>query len=144
MIGPFRGSYAFLSNFHPCRFYWAGRQWPTVEHVYQAAKCETLEDRDKIHQARTPGQAKRLGREVALHPDWDQVKLCVMHDLLLVKFKDPMLRSKLLATGEEELVEVNDWGDTFWGVCRGEGYNYLGNLLMIVRDHYRRAAGMGL
>ena len=38
-----------------------------------------------------------------------------------------------MATGNAVLVEKNDWGDTFWGVCSGKGENYLGRLLMQVR-----------
>lgn len=137
MIGPFTGKYRFLSNFHPCKFYWKGRHWPTLEHVYQAAKCVDLADMDAIHQAPTPGKAKRLGRDVKCRPGWEEIKVGVMHDLLMVKFADIDLRSRLLATGDEDLVEVNTWGDTFWGVSNGQGMNYLGTLLVMVREHYR-------
>lgn len=30
--------------------------------------------------------------------------------------------------------EGNTWDDTYWGVCKGVGTNYLGKLLMIVRN----------
>ena len=49
------------------------------------------------------------------------------------KFKDPVLRKKLLATGDEHLEEGNYWHDTYWGVCDGVGKNRLGELLMTVR-----------
>ena len=57
-----------------------------------------------------------------------------MEDLLMVKFKNPELRSRLLATGDAELIEGNNWGDCFWGVCLGEGRNELGKALMRVRE----------
>ena len=49
---------------------------------------------------------------------------------------------KLLATGEEELIEGNYWHDTCWGVCNcakcgDKGENRLGKLLMEVRTLYR-------
>jgi predicted NAD-dependent protein-ADP-ribosyltransferase YbiA (DUF1768 family) len=44
----------------------------------------------------------------------------------------------LLATDDEELVEGNWWNDTFWGVCRGDGENNLGKIIMKVRDELRQ------
>lgn len=34
--------------------------------------------------------------------------------------------------------EGNTWGDTFWGICGGQGSNMLGQLLMDVRAARRR------
>lgn len=56
-----------------------------------------------------------------------------MRDLLDLKFADPALAALLLATGDADLVEGNDWGDRFWGVCDGAGANMLGRLLMELR-----------
>lgn len=36
----------------------------------------------------------------------------------------------LLETGEAELIESNTWGDTFWGVCDGQGDSRFGLILM--------------
>jgi predicted NAD-dependent protein-ADP-ribosyltransferase YbiA (DUF1768 family) len=36
-----------------------------------------------------------------------------------------------------ELVEYNYWGDLYWGVCRGEGENHLGRILMEIRSEIR-------
>lgn len=72
-----------------------------------------------------------------MRSDWEEVKLGVMEGLLREKFSDPELRRKLLATGERELVEGNDWGDSFWGVCAGRGKNHLGRLLMKLREELR-------
>jgi predicted NAD-dependent protein-ADP-ribosyltransferase YbiA (DUF1768 family) len=58
--------------------------------------------------------------------------------LVLAKFvAHPDLRAKLLATGERPLVEGNHWGDRFWGVCDGQGENWLGRILVRVRDHLK-------
>ena len=59
-----------------------------------------------------------------------------MEFLLRQKFSDQnkVLKEKLLATGEAEIVEGNDWDDTFFGVCNGVGENQLGKLLMKIRD----------
>ena len=130
----FRGVYRFLSNFYPTRVvYGDGWIYPTVEHAFQAAKTTDPTWQAHIRHATTPGDAKRLGRRAPLRPDWEADKQRVMYELLLQKFQHPSLRAQLVATGEEELVEGNGWGDTYWGVCRGVGENHLGKLLMQIR-----------
>jgi predicted NAD-dependent protein-ADP-ribosyltransferase YbiA (DUF1768 family) len=73
------------------------------------------------------------GQKVTLRKDWEGVKIQVMRDVLRLKFANPGLRDRLLETGDRELIEGNTWGDTFWGVCRGSGKNWLGQLLMELR-----------
>jgi predicted NAD-dependent protein-ADP-ribosyltransferase YbiA (DUF1768 family) len=53
--------------------------------------------------------------------------------------RDPELAILLFAAGTRLLVEGNDWGDCFWGVCRGQGRNHLGEILMTVRDELQAA-----
>lgn len=133
-IAKFSGENAFLSNFFACFIMHDGIMYPSVEHAFQASKTLRLGERHKIADTTTPGDAKRLGRKVTLHPDWEQCKIGVMSELVLYKFaSNPDLRSKLLGTGDAELIEGNTWGDTFWGVCEGEGQNHLGRILMQVR-----------
>ena len=136
MINSFKHEYSFLSNFYPSEVELDGVVYPTVENAYQAAKTCDEEARLNI-QCLTPGQAKRAGRKVNLRSDWDNVKVQVMGDLVLKKFVRPDLREALLATGNQELVEGNYWGDIFWGVYKGEGSNYLGKILMGVRDYIK-------
>ena len=137
MIDKFEGEYAFLSNFYLSKINDSYLDYPTVEHYFQAAKTLDLEKRAEIAAADTPGQAKRLGRKVALRPDWEEVKDQVMLEALRKKFSDDKLRSMLLATGEEYLIEGNTWGDKYWGVCGGIGLNHLGKLLMQVREEIK-------
>ena len=93
MIGPFRGGYFFLSNFYPTEF-------GTVEHQYQVAKTNDKGWKYLILHAATAGQAKRLGRKAPLRPDWEEVKLQTMEDLVTMKFfANPELAEKLLAKG---------------------------------------------
>ena len=141
-IHRFSGAYEFLSNFYemPTMILREGLRYRTVEHAFQAAK--TLDDklRGKIRDAATPNQAKKLGRAVKLRSDWNDVRIMVMEDLLRLKFAIPLMRKKLLDTGDLELVEGNDWQDRFWGVCDGQGENQLGKALMRVRDEIRSTA----
>lgn len=121
VIDRFNGPHRFLSNFETAYVLLDGEPYWTVEHAYQAAK--TLDKRERLWLAglRTPGQAKRRGRKLALRPDWEQVKDTIMLDLLRQKFRQPQLRDALLATGDAELIEGNTWGDTYWGCVQRRG-----------------------
>ena len=131
----FRKEFYFLSNFYSARILWEGMFYPTVEHAYQAAKSNLSSERHTIKNARTPGEAKRLGRRVkSLSKDWNANRIGIMQELIWLKFMHLQLREWLLATGDAELIEGNSWGDTFWGQCPiGYGENHLGRILMETR-----------
>lgn len=134
MINSFKGSYRFLSNFYPIQVALDGVLYKSVEHAYQAAKNKDFKYRLKLYYAVTPGEAKRIGSRAKLRPDWEQIKILVMKDLVFQKFKNEELKIKLLQTGNEELIEGNTWGDKFWGICNGVGENNLGKILMEIRQ----------
>ena len=134
----FKGEFWWLSNFSSSNVIFDGFEYPSVEHAYQAAKTMDKDERKQVRDAKSPGQAKKLGRKVTLREDWEQVKLQVMEGLLRQKFSSESdLSSKLLATGDGLLVEGNWWGDTYFGVCMGTGENNLGKLLMKIREEIR-------
>lgn len=132
-IERFAGDYAFPSNFHPAIVFFDGHMYPTVENAFQAAKCLHEEDRAQFA-ALTPGQAKRLGRKIEMRPDWNSARLDVM--------RDAELQTKPLATGDTDIIEGNQWHDTFWGVCNGVGQNNLGKILMDTRRILRDGKAM--
>lgn len=136
-IEGFQGKYRFLSNFWPAKVWYDGVEYPTVEHAYQAAKTTIISERQLISEIGPAGEVKRLAKELTLRPDWDKVKLNIMQYLVRQKFKYDPLKQKLLNTEGMELVETNNWRDTFWGVCRGNGDNHLGKILMKVRIELR-------
>lgn len=130
----FRDDFWFCSNFYPAAIDVEGLTYPTTEHYYAAQKCAEPADANVVRLATTPGQAKRWARDFALRGDWERVKLDVMRTALWAKFtQHPKLAAKLRATSDVTLVEDNTWGDRFWGVCNGDGLNWLGTLLMDVR-----------
>lgn len=143
MIIEFEEKYAFLSNFYPSPFTHDGIEYPTVEHFFQAAKTLDIQERKAIAAAKTPGLAKRMGRSVQLRPDWEKVKAYYMELGLRLKFANKDLAEKLLATGDEELIEGNWWHDNIWGSCMCDkcinvpGRNMLGMLLMDLRKKLR-------
>ena len=138
MIDKFDGDYAFLSNFYYSPFMFQGRQYPTVEHFFQAHKAKTYEDFISVLVEPTPKGAKQAGRKIKMREDWETVKDTIMLEGLRAKFSIKGLREKLLATGDEELIEGNHWHDTYWGVCNGVGKNKLGKMLMQVREEIRK------
>ena len=135
MISEFRGEWACFSNFYRSQVVFDGETYQSVEHAFQAAKTLNPEERANIRKADTPAQAKKLGRLATMRPDWDDIKIGIMRDLLKQKFSRPMLAEKLKKSAPHELVEGNWWGDKFWGQSPvGYGENWLGKLLMEIRS----------
>ena len=137
MITEFDGKYAFLSNFYHAPFVYDGIIYPTNEHFFQAMKTLDQEERKKIAAAASPGKAKRMGRQVQLRKDWEEVKYTVMRVGVERKFDThPELASKLITTGDAILIEGNSWHDNTWGSCFCSkcaaiaGKNWLGEILM--------------
>lgn len=130
-IDRFDGEHFFLSNFSSSWIEIQGIRYRTLEHAFQAAKTTDRAVRIRIAKLETPGEAKRAGRRVALRCGWDGMRVEVMTWLLARKFAEgSQLARRLIKTGDAELIEGNDWGDTFWGRVNGQGENWLGRLLM--------------
>lgn len=131
MIDKFEGEYFFLSNFYESPVMYDGLVYNNNEAAFQAQKNKS---RSKEFCNLTASEAKRLGRRVNLRTDWETIKIDIMRDIVRCKFyQNPQLKTLLLATDDHILVEGNWWNDTFWGVCKGEGQNHLGKILMQIR-----------
>lgn len=134
MINEFRGPYYFLSNFYEAPVTWNGITYRNNEAAFQSAKTNDIVVRETFA-TMDPSTAKREGRRVTLRPDWEEVKYQIMYEICLAKFtQNRELRERLLATGDEYLEEGNTWGDRIWGTVNGQGNNWLGKILMQVRD----------
>jgi N-glycosidase YbiA len=133
-----------LSNFSSFEILWAGRRFPTSEHLYHWLKFRSTELAKAISEAIAAApsahEAFKLSREFKAHqrPDWDEVKVPLMLKILHAKAaQHEYVRRKLLATGERELIE-NSWRDDFWGSGpKHDGQNTLGRLWMQVRHELR-------
>ncbi len=141
-IGKFRGNYACFSNMYECEIMFENMKFRTLEHAFVAAKTTVLSERRQVQQIEEPGDTKRFGRTLTLRSDWEDIKLDIMLDLLRQKFRKPFFKEKLLATGDAQIEEGNTWHDRFWGIChcdihRGVGSNWLGQLIVKVRDEIR-------
>ena len=140
-INEFRGDYAFLSNFYPAPVSYSSTSSGEIiicnSKFHEEAAASRFEIQDvqfcdfRMH---NPSDAKKLGRDLTLRPDWEKVKVRLMYEICMCKFmQNPELRDKLLATGESTLIEGNNWGDYFWGKVNNCGENQLGIILMDVR-----------
>lgn len=132
-IKGFFGEYRWLSNYHLIDIDFEGLVYPSTEHAYQANKTNNLAIREEFL-GLTCNEARLKGQELELRADWEDIKFMVMYKVNNIKFENPELLAKLIATGNKYLEETNDWGDTIWGVCDGEGKNDLGNILNKIRS----------
>lgn len=166
-IGFFRETeeYGFLSNFYYSPFTVSymnedgvkSYEFKTAEHAvhfFKAMLFNDIETADKIMKAKTPKEAKSLGREVKNFNDftWNNNKEVIYFDVIKAKFTDERnkdIKQKLIDTGDSILVECSPY-DRIWGIgyskessefIRKEfdkwGRNLLGKILMRVRDCIR-------
>jgi ribA/ribD-fused uncharacterized protein len=137
MIKEFQGEHRWLSNFWPCSIEYQGKIYPSVEHFYVAMKTTDKSKREEIRLTPDAGKVKRLGRNLEIREDWEDLKLDVMFYGVTKKFSkdNPELMQKLIALGDVYIQEGNRWGDKFWGVClkTDTGQNNLGKIIMKVQ-----------
>lgn len=143
-ITSFTGRYRPFSNMWWVTVYLEddGLAYPSVEHAYQASKTLDSRQRQHIRETHSPYDARRIGRDPALTTErlgWKAMRVEVMAPLIYQKFSRHDLRELVDSTKGLELVEGNWWHDRFFGRCtcpkhKGEGENWLGRLIMAVRD----------
>lgn len=127
-----------------------GVTYRTAEHYMMARKAALMDDqstKQHIINARDPGTAKRLGRNISPFSQnlWDKHKLEIVREGNMLKFQqNEDIRRLLCATGQKTMVEASG-KDLVWGVGltaddpkihdRGNwrGDNLLGEALEIVR-----------
>lgn len=139
MIDSFSGKYSFLSNFAPIPngIEYNGFNFPSVENAYHAAKIDPSHDELNMFfsslTACSAAHSKKIGKQLPLRENWNNIRVSIMTNLCLQKFSQPEFKRLLLSTDNEELVEGNWWNDQFFGVCKGKGENMLGKILMSIR-----------
>jgi N-glycosidase YbiA len=133
--------YGCFSNFSAHPFTLDNQTWRTSEHYFQAMKfAGHLEHVEALRNMPSPMQVAKAGRSRArpLREDWETVKDDVMRQALHAKFTQNLeIKTVLLETGEEEIIE-NTTKDHYWGIgSSGTGLNMLGKLLMELRTALR-------
>ena len=126
-----------LTNFFPCSIVIAGKEYPTTEHYYQAAKFITTfpDIAEVIRCTERPREAFNIAQTYRAYQraDWHEVSLDIMETALLAKFSIEPMRRLLMLTEDRRLVE-HTVNDSFWGDGgNGRGQNNLGRLLEKVR-----------
>jgi ribA/ribD-fused uncharacterized protein len=134
----FQDEYKWLSNFAPVEIEYGGMLFPSTENAYQACKSNSLEHATKCSLC-APNISKRLGKICKQRKDWLDIRMKVMYDLTMLKYKHVEFAIQLINIGEQEIVEGNMWHDNFWGNCMCpkcsgfKGENNLGKIIMNVR-----------
>lgn len=149
--------YRALSNFYegePIHIpNWSKIPFKTGEHAFAAMKAHRSEEFAAIRDAMSPGEAKHLGRECLLRPNWEEIKYDTMMTVLRHKFTLQRAEGDiLLSTGDSLLVEGTYWDDRVWGVALFEdrdplmapGRNWLGTMLMARRAELKAEKAFGL
>jgi len=125
-----------------------GCVFSTAEHFYQWAKFfdpDTLEDinhheiRDSILKASSAHEAKEIASKNrdARRKDWDSVKINLMEEVLLAKFKQHSYVRRTIARSFGREIVGDSPEDGSWGIAwkfGSEGQNYLGRIWMDIRD----------
>lgn len=141
MIYEFRGDYGWLSNFYPCKVTYRHSEFDSVEQAYMFAKNDTSGDWLEFCLNNPPAICKAQSKLIKIRDDWDSVKLEIMELLLEQKFNKEPFKSKLIATGNRNIIEGNYWNDSFWGidlkVNPNYGENHLGRIIMKIRDNLK-------
>ena len=117
------------------------RIWPTVEHYVLAMQFSDERKQEKIRLLDDPMKARKVGKTGFFQrprSDWDSVKRVYMTRGVYTKCQaHPEVAAALLATGDDKIIE-NDQYDYYWGCGRDRrGNNIYGRILMEVRDKLR-------
>jgi ribA/ribD-fused uncharacterized protein len=145
-----------LSQWWVADFVVADVTYRSTEHWMMAEKARVFKDEDvlsRILAAKTPAEAKKLGREIrGFVPEvWEAHKYEIVKTGNFHKFsQNRELLTFLLSTNDRVLVEASPV-DNIWGIglaadspdaanpARWQGPNLLGFALMEVRDQLRNA-----
>lgn len=135
----FQGKYRWLSNFSNCVIVYNNVLYRSVEHAYMSAKSNNITWKEFCQNTEEARLVKVASKKIKLIDNWDSIKVDIMYECLLQKYKQEPYKMLLLNTGDCYIQEGNNWKDTFWGVdlLTGKGKNMLGVLIMKIRDEIR-------
>ena len=155
----FWGRESYLSNFHPVVFNDVrnGYRYTSSEQFYMREKAlyhRCFKEAALIKNTHCPYSIKKIGRSLPRSNGWYiNEAIPTMYRAIYYKFnQNPELKKKLLDTETRIIIETTPYDD-FWGVkcepndpsvinpARWKGYNYLGLLLMYLRQSLRKQIG---
>lgn len=144
----FYGKNSPYSNFYYVEFDYKGYKVTSSEQAFMLEKALTFDKSmvERILSTTNPAEIKKLGRKVKNFDEkkWNEVRYDIMVDILCAKFSIEPLKTELLNTGIEFIVEASPT-DKIWGagLALGDprlnyakyypGRNLLGHALMDAR-----------
>ena len=146
-------SKTIFSQWWQKEFFVDGIAYLTAEHFMMAGKARLFEDNEMLEailQAKTPAEAKKLGRKIKNFDDtiWKEKRFEIVVEGNYHKFSDTEYKQFLLGTGNKIIVEASP-SDRIWGIGMTQdaagihnpknwkGLNLLGFALMEVRDRLK-------
>ena len=133
--------YGCFSNLFRRPMEFEGMMFPTAEHAYQAGKPRKPEVRDWLMAAPSPSLLAMAAHGLLswdIAPGWSAGRRDRMRAVVLAKFRQHAdLQTLLFSTGDARIVEsatVDNPVNRRWGEVNGVGQNWLGLILMEVRD----------
>ena len=136
-ITSFTGNYDFLANTFPNPIKYNGIIYICADSAFWAQRVKDENARKKFKRL-SANEARKKALQAEPVENWDAIKISIMEDILIEKFKDPVLKKHLLATNKLSLINGNTYRDNYWGIYNGSGKNRLGKLLEKVRDYYNQ------
>lgn len=144
MIGSilfYEGPWDFLSNASSFAVEWQGHLCSTSEHAYQAERFLDKALRQRICEARSVHDAKKIAQSERsrIRGDWIFIKVGIMEQILRAKLEQhPHIRERLIGSGDVEIIK-HSMEDPFWGIGPDQnGKNHLGKIWMNLREEARR------
>lgn len=138
------GPLGYLASYSQDGFYCNGVYYQTTEHFFQAQKFDDEIIKKQIIKAKYPKIASEIGRKRSNVPrkNWKKIKDYIMYDAVLMKFRaNTEIAKKLLATGDDEIVEETV-KENYWGCGPNyDGKNIYGKILCAVRNELRSEKG---
>ena len=144
----FYGKNSPYSNFYYVEFEYKGYKVTSSEQAFMLEKALMFDKSmvERVLSTTNPAEIKKLGRKVKNFDEkkWNEVRYDIMVDILCAKFSTEPLKTELLNTGIEFIVEASPT-DKIWGagLALGDprlnyakyypGRNLLGHALMDAR-----------
>lgn len=148
----FYGKNSPYSNFYYVEFEYKGYKVTSSEQAFMLEKALTFDKSmvERVLSTANPAEIKKLGRKVKNFDEkkWNEVRYDIMVDILCAKFSIEPLKTELLNTDIEFIVEASPT-DKIWGagLALGDprlnyakyypGRNLLGHALMDARARLR-------
>ncbi|MCD5315761.1 NADAR family protein [Kineosporia babensis] len=128
-----------LSNQHRAEISIEGVTYPSAEHAYWALAVVDEDVRARVIAEESRRLIEHLVRGAQLREHWDQIRLSVMTDVLRAKFaQHPDAAATLIGTGSARLIHHGP-EHSFWTEDDGQGRNWIGRILELLRSDLIRA-----